>query len=166
MLPGSGSGPLTPCRAMLIAENSRMSATLSGVHMLLMCCDAPQMHTNPIRSASDADFTSLARVNPSFIRAYVKWHEDSSSSLINAGMAPGLCQSQCAGLWRGKASYVAGQRRHDNGGRTHVHPGANHARQLLTLLAALPLGALLQTDLHPPHQTLQAATACDRPGSG
>ena len=44
VLPGSGSGPLTPCRAMLIAENSRISATLSGVHMLPMCCDAHRMH--------------------------------------------------------------------------------------------------------------------------
>ena len=40
--PGSGLGPLTPCRSMLRAENSRISATLSGVHMLPMCCAGEQ----------------------------------------------------------------------------------------------------------------------------
>ena len=38
---------------------------------------------------------------------------------------------------------------------THLDPSANDARQLLALRAALPLGALLQADLHAPHQTLR-----------
>ena len=40
--------------------------------------------------------------------------------------------------------------------RWHLDPGADDARQLLALRAALPLGALLQADVHPPHHALRA----------